>query len=139
MSAPFPSTIPSIWHPVTRIEDARDALAGGQANGPIPLWMFQRIEAAADNGGHPFSAGVEGIGVGQVVPVFGEGVVFVHPGPIGFGEARLGGRDVLGWRGVADVEVVGPFERGVVGIAVSSRGVERVTFGAILTTPAKRV
>ena len=100
--------------PVTRIRDAGDALAGGQAIGPIPLWMFQRLEAAADDGGHPLAAGVEEIGVGHVVPVFREGVEFVHPGPVGFGEAGLDSGDVLGGRGVADVETVGPFERGVV-------------------------
>jgi hypothetical protein len=77
--------------------------------------MFQRIEATADDGGHPLAAGVEEIGVGHVVPVVGEGVEFVHSGPVGFVETGLDGRDVFGGRGVADVEVVGPFERGVVG------------------------
>lgn len=50
------------------VHDTEDALAGGQASAPIALWMFQRIEAAADNGGHPLAAGVEEIGVGHSVP-----------------------------------------------------------------------
>ena len=73
--------------------------------------MFQRIEAAADDGGHAFAAGVEEIGVGHGVPILGEGMEFVHSGPVGCGD----GGDVFGGRGVADVEVVGPFERAVVG------------------------